>query len=84
MSGAKGDMLVIRKVNREVFKKFKQKALEENMGIGNAITAAMLEWINKKNHSNKPDIRNLRKIEGIIKAGRKVRWSEEIDKTLYG
>ena len=32
----------------------------------------------------KYDPKNLLKISGVIKTKKKVRWSEEIDETLYG
>jgi hypothetical protein len=32
----------------------------------------------------KIDIKNLEKLEGFIKARKKVRWSEQIDEILYG
>jgi hypothetical protein len=79
------EMIVIRNPNKKVYKRFKQLAAEEDMSMGKAITEAMIAYINKKaSQKQKIDIKNLQKLEGFIKPGKKVRWSEEIDKTLYG
>ncbi len=76
-------MLVVRKINKRIYKKFKQKAIGENLSIGQALTAAMLEWLNKNEHK-KYDPKALLKLDGFIKTSKPVRWSEEIDETLYG
>ena len=79
------ETLVVRKVNKKVYKRFRAKALEEDASIGEAITEAMQVWLGvKQKKKKKPDPKNLLKLNGIIKAGKKVRWSEEIDSTLYG
>jgi len=78
------EILVVRKVNRNVYKKFKQIATEEETSIGTAVTEAMKYWLEAKQKKKKPNPKNLLKLNGIIKAGKKVRWSEQIDEILYG
>ena len=77
------DLLVVRKVDKQLYRRFKQKATAENTSVGRAINDAMKDWINKK-ESKKIDPKGLLELNGIIKVGRKVRWSEEVDKFLYG
>ncbi len=43
-----------------------------------------LRKIVKKRRNRKPNPKDLLKLNGIIKVGRKVRWSKEVDKNLYG
>jgi len=78
------ETLVVRKVNKIVYKRFKQRAVEDDENIGEALTEAMEYWLVTKHKKTKPDIRNLLKANGFIKTGKKVKWSEEIDKALYG
>lgn len=78
------DTIVVRKVNKRVYKRFKQKALEEETNIGEAVTEAMEHWLEEKRIEEKIDIKNILKLNGLIKTGKKVRWSEQIDQTLYG
>jgi hypothetical protein len=81
----KSEMIVIRNPDKKVYKKFKQLATEEDMSIGQAITKAMIAYIDKQaSQKQKVNIKNLQKLEGFIKPGKKVTWSEEIDKSLYG
>lgn len=77
------EMLVARNVNKEVYRKFKQKASERGLKIGNAISDAMELWI----RSGKKDGENFKKImslSGVIKMKGKGNWSERVDEILYG
>ena len=75
----------VRDVNEEVFRKFRAKAIEEKMRIGDALNKAMERYLdNEEKIENKPNPKNLLKISAIIKTKGRVRWSEEIDETLYG
>ena len=76
--------MVVRRVNKRVYREFKRKTVEENTSIGKAITDAMLYWLKMKNEVRKSNPKGLLKLNGIIKAGKHVRWSEEIDEVLYG
>jgi len=80
----RNDTLVVRKVNKRVYKRFRQKALEEDTNIGEAVTEAMEYWLDVKQKKKKNDVKNLLKLNGIIKTAKKVNWSNQIDKTLYG
>lgn len=77
-------ILVIRKVNRGVYKRFRQKALEEESSVGDAVTEAMRCWLEEKKKGGKAGIKTLPRLNGIVKAGKRVRWSEQIDDVLYG
>ncbi len=77
------DTLVVRKVDKTVYRKFKQKAVEENTSVGRAITEAMHAWTKRK-QKKKLNPAAILELNGIIKTKGKVRWSEEIDKALYG
>ncbi len=78
------EMLTIRDVDEEIYRKFRERAIAEKMKVGMALAEAMKEWIKKEDKKEPIDPKNLIKITGIIKTKKKVRWSEEIDKTLYG
>ncbi len=76
--------LVARKINRGIYRKFKQKALEENINIGKALNQAMSDWIRKQSEEEKPNINKLLELNSVIKTKKQVNWSEQIDETLYG
>lgn len=76
----------MRNVDEDVLRKFKAKTMEEKIKMGEALTEAMKIWVKEREKTIKPDPKNFLKLRGIIKVKgkKKVRWSEEIDKTLYG
>ncbi|MBU0760958.1 MAG: hypothetical protein KJ600_02210 [Nanoarchaeota archaeon] len=73
----------VREVDGEVFRRFRARAVENKIRLGKALSLAMKEFLEERKQP-KVDIRNLDKINGMIKPGKKVRWSEEIDEILYG
>lgn len=75
--------IVIRKVDKSVYRKLKQAAVEEDMTIGSAVTEAITHWLETREKKMRPDPHTLLKLNGIVSTGRKGRWSEEIDKILY-
>jgi hypothetical protein len=77
-------ILVIRNSDKKVYRRFRQKAVEEDINVGKAITEAMEYWLEAKQNKKKTNISGIRKLNGIIKAGKKVRWSEQVDEILYG
>ncbi|MHB1493784.1 MAG: hypothetical protein ACYCR7_08960 [Thermoplasmataceae archaeon] len=77
------DILVVRNANKEIYKRFRQKALEENMNVGEALNQAMNYWLVKEKHKT-TDVRRMLKLNGLIKTDKTVKWSEEIDELLYG
>jgi len=72
----------VRDVDEETFRKFRARAMEDRMKLGEALTHAMRKLMEAKKEI-KPNLRNILKIRPI-KIGRKVKWSEEIDEILYG
>jgi len=73
--------LTIRSLNDSVFKKFKAKAVEEGMKLGEALTQAMELWIKQRNvkrSANLLDIKPFNWGEGTEKT------SIEIDQILHG
>ncbi len=77
-------LIAVRGVDEETFRKFRALSIEERMKLGDALTGAMKRWINEKRVTRKHNPKNLMNISGIIKTKEKVRWSEEVDKILYG
>ena len=79
-----GDMLTVRDVDEEVYRKFRERALAEKMKIGRAVAEAMKLWIEFGRKEVEKDPKKLIRITGIIKTKKQVRWSEEVDEILYG
>lgn len=76
--------VAVRDLDEETFRKFRALAVEERMKLGDALTLAMKRWIEEEKTKDKPDIKSLMKLKPIRTGKKKVRWSEEIDKILYG
>ncbi len=83
-STQKSDILVARKINKAIYSKFKMKAMEENRNVGDALNQAMADWLKKQEESEEQHIENMLKLKGFVKTKKAVRWSEEINETLYG
>ena len=67
-----------------MYHRFRQRALEEDINVGRAITEAMKFWMKERDKMKKRNIKALLKINGLVKAKHTVRWSKDIDKILYG
>ena len=80
----KNDTLVVRKINKAIYNKFRERALEEHRNVGDALNQAMIEWLEKEEKRVKPDIGHVLKLNGIVKTNIPVKWSEEVDETIYG
>ena len=83
----KKEMLTVRDVDDDVWRKFKAKTAEEQLKTGDALTEAMKKWIKEKeNGETEPNPRLLLKLKPFKwgKGKKKVRWSEEVDEILYG
>lgn len=79
------EVLTVRDVDEEVWKKFRAKTEEEGMRTGAALNQALDYWIKEKERKKiHPNPRRFLKVEGLVRTGRRVEWSEEIDKVLYG
>lgn len=76
--------LGVRDVDKEILIKFKAKAIENRLKIGEALTQLMEKFLEEKEMEKKPNPKNLLKIKPIKIGSKKVKWSEEIDDILYG
>jgi hypothetical protein len=73
--------VTIRDLDAAVFRRFKAKAVEEGMKLGEALTQAMELWIRQR--ETKPRIR-LSEIKPFDWVEETERVSIEIDRTIYG
>lgn len=80
----KNDTLVVRKINKAIYNKFRERALVEHRNVGDALNQAMIEWLEKEDKRVKPQIGTILNLNGIVKSNQPVKWSEEVDDTLYG
>jgi hypothetical protein len=79
----KDEMLVVRNVSKKIYLKLKQRAVEENITVGEAVEEAIDNWLKFQQNTRKPDINNITKLCGLVKT-KKGNWSTSIDKMLYG
>ncbi|MDE1857424.1 MAG: hypothetical protein KGH98_05120 [Candidatus Micrarchaeota archaeon] len=73
--------ITIRGLQEVVFRKFKSKAAEEDMKLGEALTQAMEMWVKEDEKRRRPKFRGMPKFdwgEGTENS------SQEIDRILYG
>ncbi|MBI4895203.1 MAG: hypothetical protein HY831_01790 [Candidatus Aenigmarchaeota archaeon] len=54
-------LLTIRDVDDETFTKFKSRAVQEKMKMGDALEEAMSIWLKEKEYKNKPSIKRFLK-----------------------
>lgn len=84
----KKQILTVRDVDEDAWRKFKAKTVEEGLKTGDALTQAMKVWVKEKESesASKADYKKLLAIKPVTVGtkGKKVKWSEEIDETLYG
>ena len=80
----KKEILTVRNVNEDVWRRFKAKTAEERLKAGEALTEAMKRWIEEEKAGGKPNPQFLLKIKTFKIGKKKVRWSEEVDEILYG
>ena len=50
------DTLVVRNINKTLYNKFREKALEEHRNVGDALNQAMVEWLEKEEKRVRPHI----------------------------
>jgi len=48
--------VLIREIDKEIYAKFKAKAIEQGLKIGEALTRAMIEWINSNDTIKEEEI----------------------------
>lgn len=80
----KNDVLVVRKINKTIYNKFRERALMDHRNVGDALNQAMVEWLQKQDERRKLHVEKLLDLNGIVKTEKPVKWSEEVDKVLYG
>jgi hypothetical protein len=83
----KKQILTVRDVDEKTWRKFRARTAEEGLKTGDALSQAMKIWVNERQESGritKPNPRLLLKVRAVSVGKKKVRWSEEIDETLYG
>ena len=79
------EILTVRDVDEQEWRRFRAKTAEEGLKTGDALTQAMKLWVKERESQGmKPDPKLLLKVKPITIGRKKVRWSEEIDETLYG
>ncbi len=71
--------LVVRKVNRNVMQEFKAQATMRGATMGQAVTAAMIQWIDRER--KQPTV-SLLDLKPVAYGSRHA--SQEIDKEVYG
>jgi hypothetical protein len=64
--------------------KFRERVLAERMNVGEALTLAMKEWLNKERKRKEIDPKNLLCIKPFDWGKGTEKTSKEIDKILYG
>lgn len=76
----------IRGVNKETFRKFRAVNIEEKLKLGEAMTIAMENYLEKRKlkKSNKQNIKELLKIKPFDWGKGTEKTSKEIDEILYG
>lgn len=77
------DLLVVRKVDKSVYRKFREKALSRKLNVGSALTSAMKDWMSSE-EKEAVNPQNILAVVGMIKTGKKVRYSSRVDALLYG
>jgi hypothetical protein len=73
--------ITIRGLDEAVFRRFKAKAIEEGMRLGEAVTQAMEIWIKRRRAKGRA---SLLEMEPLDWGAGTERLSIEIDRVLYG
>jgi len=80
----KKELFAIRGIEEETYVKFREKAVSKRLRVGEALTLAMKEWLEKEEKREKVNPSNLLKIKPFDWGPGTERTSEEIDEILYG
>ena len=80
----KKELHAIRGIDEETYRRFRERALEERLKVGKALTLAMREWIKKEGKKGTINPRNLLKIKPFDWGKGTEKTSKEIDEILYG
>ena len=74
----KGD-LIVRSVDKRIYREFKSQAAREGITLGKAISLAMLLWTERERESPRTSILQLKPVHYKSRSA-----SRDIDKELYG
>ena len=77
------DVLVVRNINKQIYKKLKQKAVEEDISVGTALNEAIEYWLNAKTSRKRPNPKNFLKIKPVDFGEGSENLSLNIDEMLY-
>lgn len=77
------ETIVVRRVDMLVYKKFRERAVRRGVRVGEALTKLMEKEI-EDSDEGKVSPKNFIKMIGIVKTGKKVNYSEQVDDILYG
>lgn len=73
----------IRGVDERIFRRFRAKTIEKRMRAGEALTMAMMNWLQDENRK-RLNPANLLKLKPFDWGKHTEKTSKEIDKILYG
>ncbi|MGC8831969.1 MAG: hypothetical protein ACP5PQ_05265 [Thermoproteota archaeon] len=80
----KKELFAVRGIEEETYVKFREKAVAKRLRVGEALTLAMREWLEKEEEREKVNPRNLLKVKPFDWGLGTERTSKEIDEILYG
>ena len=78
------ELHAIRGIDDDTYRRFRERALEERLKVGKALTLAMREWIRKEKKRKMINPRNMLKMKPFDWGKGTERTSKEIDEILYG
>lgn len=78
------ELHAIRGIDEDTYRRFRERALEERLKVGRALTLAMKEWIKKEGKRRTANPKALLKIKPFDWGKGTERTSKEIDEILYG
>ena len=80
----KKELHAIRGIDDDTYRRFRERALEERLKVGKAVTLAMREWIKKERKKETINPKNLLRIKPFDWGKGTEKTSKEIDKIIYG
>ena len=80
----KREMHAIRGLNEDTYRKFRQKAIEERLKVGDALTFAMEDWLKKEKNRKEVNPKRLLKMKPFDWGKGTEKTSKEIDEIIYG
>jgi len=78
------ELFAIRGLDEEIYVKFREKAIAKRLRVGEALTLAMKDWLEKEENRKKVNPNNLLKIKPFDWGPGTEKTSREIDEILYG